>query len=255
MRIVQILTLCLYQRTTYAQMFECLCLNGTRDTSCAEINACASNPCINGVCIPDTQYGTYQCGCLSGYTGDNCNTSVPARLCGHSENNYGSLCNNNSLCTKFTPGYAECTCHPGYSSDLDVVNCNKTSYPCETPETDEGGYTLNNGSNCMDINECASLPCQNGGTCNNMLAHYTCSCAESGRYSGARCEVDRIECNNSVQCQAGSTCVITIVEQAQSTIDNQSPSDAVIFLIGIGSFLFLRCVKSRAVQGTNRRRP
>ncbi len=37
------------------------------------------------------------------------------------------------------------------------------------------GYT---GPTCAtDINECAPLPCQNGGNCSNLVNNYTCSCA------------------------------------------------------------------------------
>ena len=36
------------------------------------------------------------------------------------------------------------------------------------------GYT---GENCeMEINECQSHPCQNGGTCIDLVGHYICSC-------------------------------------------------------------------------------
>lgn len=38
----------------------------------------------------------------------------------------------------------------------------------------------------LDINECLSLPCQNGGTCNNEVNKYTCTCL--GGYSGTNCE-------------------------------------------------------------------
>ena len=38
----------------------------------------------------------------------------------------------------------------------------------------------------LDINECSSSPCQNGGTCNDLLNSYTCSCASG--YGGAQCE-------------------------------------------------------------------
>ena len=37
-----------------------------------------------------------------------------------------------------------------------------------------------------DIDECASSPCQNGSTCNDMLSGYNCTCAEG--YTGTHCE-------------------------------------------------------------------
>jgi len=39
---------------------------------------------------------------------------------------------------------------------------------------------------CVDINECASSPCQNGGTCTDAVNSYTCTCAAG--YDGALCQ-------------------------------------------------------------------
>ena len=38
----------------------------------------------------------------------------------------------------------------------------------------------------VDINECQSTPCQNGGTCNDAVNQYTCSCVAG--YVGTHCE-------------------------------------------------------------------
>ena len=38
----------------------------------------------------------------------------------------------------------------------------------------------------LDINECQSNPCQNGGTCIDAANKYTCNCVLG--YSGANCE-------------------------------------------------------------------
>ena len=39
-----------------------------------------------------------------------------------------------------------------------------------------------------DINECASSPCRNGGTCVDGVNSYSCNC--DARYTGANCEVE-----------------------------------------------------------------
>ncbi|CAG2198031.1 unnamed protein product [Mytilus edulis] len=39
---------------------------------------------------------------------------------------------------------------------------------------------------CSDIDECASTPCQNGGTCADLINRYTCTC-DSG-YKGILCD-------------------------------------------------------------------
>ena len=45
-----------------------------------------------------------------------------------------------------------------------------------------------------DIDECASNPCQNGGTCADDVNRYDCTC-EAG-YTGADCETSRPTYNN-----------------------------------------------------------
>ena len=54
-----------------------------------------------------------------------------------------------------------------------------------------------------DIDECASSPCQNGGTCIDAVNSYTCNC-DLG-YSGDYCETNIDECA-SIPCQNGGTC-------------------------------------------------
>jgi len=39
---------------------------------------------------------------------------------------------------------------------------------------------------CVDINECVSTPCQNGGTCADGINGYTCTCANG--WEGAQCQ-------------------------------------------------------------------
>ena len=38
----------------------------------------------------------------------------------------------------------------------------------------------------LDIDECKSSPCKNGGTCSDHVNSYTCSCAAG--YNGVHCE-------------------------------------------------------------------
>ena len=44
-----------------------------------------------------------------------------------------------------------------------------------------------------DIDECASSPCQNGGTCIDALNAYTCNCIPG--YEGDNCEIGKIRQN------------------------------------------------------------
>lgn len=39
--------------------------------------------------------------------------------------------------------------------------------------------------NSVDVNECLTSPCQNGGTCLNMAGSYSCACAQG--WKGKNC--------------------------------------------------------------------
>lgn len=38
-----------------------------------------------------------------------------------------------------------------------------------------------------DINECASIPCRNGGTCTDLINMFTCACSPG--FTGTFCEI------------------------------------------------------------------
>lgn len=50
----------------------------------------------------------------------------------------------------------------------------------------------------VGINECVSSPCQNGGTCTDLLNGYQCSCASS--YTGLNCERSEQKMSRLIQC-------------------------------------------------------
>lgn len=63
------------------------------------------------------------------------------------------------------------------------------------------GFT---GANCqVNIDDCASAPCQNAGTCQDGLNDYTCSCTLG--YTGKNCSVRSDACGER-PCQNGGTC-------------------------------------------------
>ncbi|XP_076070857.1 uncharacterized protein LOC143042452 isoform X2 [Mytilus galloprovincialis] len=73
-----------------------------------------------------------------------------------------------------------------------VNNFGQASIPtCTTIEVD-------------DVDDCASNPCKQGGTCNNHVSRYSCTCPLS--HTGKQCETE-IDFCQGVPCQNGGTCI------------------------------------------------
>eukprot|EP00058_Branchiostoma_floridae_P022648 XP_002608138.1 hypothetical protein BRAFLDRAFT_126258 [Branchiostoma floridae] len=87
-----------------------------------------------------------------------------------------NICQNGGVCTScFNDSAAFCDCPAG----LDGKTCE------------------------IDIDECASGPCQNGGSCHDGINSYTCQCPIG--YQGNHCESETDWCSQ-VQCPLGFVC-------------------------------------------------
>ena len=98
------------------------------------------------------------------------------------------------------------------SGQLDLDTC--VSNPCQNNGTCSdvingyactciSGYT---GTACQtDIDECESAPCHNQGTCSDMVDGYTCQCFEG--YTGTKCETQLDDCCKS--CALLKLCLMT----------------------------------------------
>lgn len=71
--------------------------------------------------------------------------------------------------------------------------CNQQDDDCDTTIDEE----------CTNVDDCATLPCKNGGTCADGDGTFTCTCA--GGFEGPTCETNADECMPN-PCQNGGTC-------------------------------------------------
>ncbi|XP_035672960.1 neurogenic locus notch homolog protein 1-like [Branchiostoma floridae] len=109
--------------------------------------------------------------------------------------------------------------HPqGYPSDCDPDQppypaghvCNFTCPAGHGRTSGDGRKLCNNGQwmgddvVCEEFDECTSVPCQNGGICEDEVNAYNCNCAPG--YVGDSCETEIDECASD-PCQNGGTCV------------------------------------------------
>jgi hypothetical protein len=118
--------------------------------------------------------------CVAGYEGDACDTETNECVVAGQP-----VCRNGGNCTDLLARYA-CTCTPPFAG----VNCT------------------------VDVDECASVACLHGGTCQQLdpvalyrpgepWAGFQCRCAPG--YAGALCETDIDDCE-SQPCLNGGTC-------------------------------------------------
>lgn len=191
--------------------YQCRCVSGFSGVNCqTDVNECASGPCIfSGACVD--LVNSYRCDCAPGYyeaAGSVCTPCIAGTF---------NPLSAKTTCPNCLPGsyqpsshQTSCVfCDPNtFNSDFGATGCahcpanfyqplsNSTScIPCPV------GYA---GVDCVtDVNECASLPCRNGGTCRDRVNGFNCTCP-AGR-SGVLCQTDVNECASS-PCRNGGTC-------------------------------------------------
>lgn len=137
-----------------AHGYECICVKGITGRNCeTNINECDSNPCSkNGQCIDGI--GSYTCECEAGFTGVHCEIDIDE-------------------CSLYKP-CVNGTCIDG-----------RDNYICDCD--DKYG-----GKNCsVFLTGCNDVPCLNNGTCipyleNEQIHKFNCSCNPG--FQGSTCE-------------------------------------------------------------------
>ncbi|XP_058854966.1 lactadherin-like isoform X1 [Acipenser ruthenus] len=138
----------------------CKCPEGYNGVHCQNRGFCEVNHCMNGgTCVTEVGDAPFVCICAEGFTGDKCNTTETGPC-------QPNPCHNNAAC--------EVTSKTRRGEVF-------SEYICKCPE----GY---NGVHCQNnVNECATQPCKNGGTCRDLDGDYTCKCPSP--FLGMHCQM------------------------------------------------------------------
>ena len=235
------------------QSHVCVCASGYTGTECAEdINECASAPCENdGTCI-DAVAG-FACACVSGYTGVSCQVNIDECA--------STPCENGSTCTDLVNEYS-CLCASGYTGnecEVDIDEC--ASQPCGlgTCNDGTGSFTCtcgprNTGVFCETAitgNDCASQPCQSGGTCLNLFEGVLCLCQQG--FTGELCETAQDDCA-STPCSAPlSECVSHATQTGNAThvVPDMYAAASFTFTLDLGTASTSSVVGGRSRDGTH----
>ena len=209
----------------------CQCLQYYTGKHCEYNIGCQiANPCQNGgTCYNRQFFGGPSCQCTDDYRGFRCE-----------HDDFSNCFRGHDSCGRFqciaSQGWHSCLCpHP---TDMNLQLCVSSELSTMCLEENNGyryltwtaelvnqlskfvrPYVNINGSmacgcddvmddNCeIDVNECASSPCQNNGLCVDKHDGYTCDCeyTDDPGYVGDQCQYRRGKCDLEL-CQHGGTC-------------------------------------------------
>ncbi|XP_070567305.1 uncharacterized protein [Ptychodera flava] len=131
-------------------------------------DGCLSSPCRYGGTCVEVGDG-YRCLCRNGRSGNDCIIPPGKVTCWRGD--MYLQCNSDKV--TLLDGIAACCPHCQYQSQARKTRFTGIQYCfCDKEDTDE----------------CLSSPCQNGGTCQDLLSSYKCNCPDG--YSGTNCETN-----------------------------------------------------------------
>lgn len=162
----------------------------------------ALRPCLNGgKCIDDCVTGnpSYTCSCLSGFTGRRCHLGefiLPAQL-GAPGPEVKGLCPHGVGAGGGSGGSARTPRLPDWARWAGATAAPSEPTPLEVRTRRGPGRSssswlapLRPSLLCFsDVNECASHPCQNGGTCTQGINRFSCQCPAG--FGGPTCEAGK----------------------------------------------------------------
>ncbi|KAM4721668.1 adhesion G protein-coupled receptor L4 [Rhinophrynus dorsalis] len=154
---------------------------------------CPRNCHVNATC--KTVKGITACYCNDGYTGDGINFCQDDNECENATN----ICGENANCTN-TIGSYYCTCAFGfYSSGAER-------------------FVTNDGTYCMDVDECNQQICGYNAKCENTAGGYNCFCNEGYQTSSGRLHFkvdDGTYCqeNLKIKCHLDDNCISSSINQ------------------------------------------
>ena len=190
--------------------FSCDCPQGYEAKNCEEdVQDCAEEPCKNNATCFERSNATLY------------NPEVAAGLPAGIRENFldgfsydfaaGYLCDcpkgfeGNELISRSTDENTYCSLHRNQRAKIIDVNHLSLEKSYTLLLTFNSLVTFLSGENCeTNIDECAGDPCQNGATCVDGIAQYTCMCHPG--YEGVDCEIEIDECERFQPCQNGAQC-------------------------------------------------
>jgi protein crumbs len=140
----------------------------------------------------------YSCECWPGFQGKDCQEDVLE--CAESPCQNNATCYEHSNMTLHSPAVLQ-------SLPMDV----RDEFSQEFSYAQAAGYLCHclagfEGADCeVNIDECASRPCQNGAACHDGIAEFSCECLAG--FEGLRCETNIDECVVYQPCQNGAHCM------------------------------------------------
>eukprot|EP01052_Picozoa_sp_SAG31_P037374 SAG31_NODE_4817_length_2935_cov_2.091678_2_plen_712_part_00 len=198
-----------------------------------DVDECASGPCANGAtCIESASNNaisahSYRCTCVAGFASGLCeydyigeftaectvfessdsssltgNCDIDVDECASSPCINGATCTESAVESEVSFHAYQCTCVDGFANgvcEYDYIS--EYEQECIVMESTQ---MVNLTGNCdIDVDECASSPCQNNATCHNYVSDYECDCqeiinprtGEREAWEGEHCEIEIFVCD------------------------------------------------------------